>query len=515
MKRYIGFIVLLAALTLSAASCSDLLNIDQHGVVSVDTYYSTDAEIETASSNLYIKMRSLEGSTILLKPLLDGDFWAGGGQHGDNSGMDKIAEYTFDSEDGTIGGYFKGLYNLIFAANTILDKVDPGFSSVAKRTVAEAQVFRAWAYFELISMWGTPPLVDHCLQPDEYKQPNGDPAALWALVNNDLQAAISSGALPEKNGVNDKSVWRVSKQYAQAIYGKALLWQGKNAEAAQVLDQVIGSGKYQLFDGEYGDRNTMANKFNCENIFESVFPNDPANPVVSFTGYMLGWRTDRMNPDGISAWGIEMGFGFCAPTKKLYDDFLAHDGHSYRLQQSIKSYEEMVEMGLGLITDAIQMGEGVYMWKDRYTRDKTPAMWCTAKNFTWMRLAEVYLVAAEAHLAAGNTAKATEYVNQIRRKAQIPELTSVSLNDIKAEKRFELCREGTLYQDLQRWGDTYEKLKDVGQKEPIFHENGTITYFDCGNPADKCGYKKGKHELLPFPANEVRLNDQIVQNPGY
>ena len=515
MKKYIGFIVLLAALTFSAASCSDLLNIDQHGVVSVDTYYSTDAEIETASSNLYINMRSLESSAILLKPLLDGDFWAGGGQYGDNSGMDKIAEYTFDSEDGTISGYFKGLYNLIFAANTILDKVDPNLSKVAKRTVAEAQVFRAWAYFELITMWGTPPLVDHCLQPDEYKQPNGDPAELWALVNKDLDAAISSGALPEKNGANDKSVWRVSKQYAQAIYGKALLWQGKNAEAAQVLDQVIGSGKYQLFDGEYGDRNLMAHKFNCENLFESVFPNDPANPVVSFTGYMLGWRTDRMNPDGISSWGIEMGFGFCAPTRKLYDDFLAHDGHSYRLQQSIKSYDEMVEMGLGLITDAIQMGEGVYMWKDRYTRDKTPAMWCTAKDYVWMRLAEVYLVAAEAHLAAGNTAKATEYVNKIRSKAQIPALASVTLNDIKAEKRFELCREGQLYQDLQRWGDTYEKLKDVGQKEPIFHENGTITYFDCGNPADKCGYKKGKHELLPFPANEVRLNDQIVQNPGY
>lgn len=515
MKRFIGFIVLLAALTLSAASCSDLLTIDQHGVVSVDTYYSTDAEIETASSNLYIKMRSLEGNTILLKPLLDGDFWAGGGQHGDNSGMDKIAEYTFDSEDGTIGGYFRGLYNLVFAANTILDKVDPGFSQVAKRTVAEAQVFRAWAYFELITMWGTPPLVDHCLQPDEYKQPNGDPAQLWNLVNTDLQNAIASGALPEKSGVGDKSVWRVTKQYAQAIYGKALLWQGKNAESAQVLDQVISSGKYQLFDGEYGDRNTMANKFNCENLFESVFPNDPANPVTSFTGYMMGWRTDRMNPDGISAWGIEMGFGFVAPTRALYDAFVAHEGDSYRRKQTIKNYDEMVEMGLGLITDAIQMGEGVYMWKDRYTRDKTPAMWCTAKNFTWMRYAEVLLVAAEAHLAAGNTAKATEYVNQIRRKAQIPELASVTLQDIKDEKRFELCREGTLYQDLQRWGDTYEKLKGVGMKEPIFHENGSITYFDCGNPADKCGYKKGKHELLPFPANEVRLNDQIVQNPGY
>ena len=132
-----------------------------------------------------------------------------------------------------------------------------------------------------------------------------------------------------------------------------------------------------------------------------------------------------------------------------------------------------------------------------------------------LRFAEVLLVAAEAHFAAGNTAKATEYVNEIRRKAQIPELNGVSLADIKAEKRFELCREGQLFQDLIRWGDAYEKLKDVGMTEPIFHENGTITYFDCGNPRDKCGFKQNKHELLPFPANEVRLNDQIVQNPGY
>ena len=135
--------------------------------------------------------------------------------------------------------------------------------------------------------------MDHCLQPDEYKQPNGDTEALWALVNKGYEDAIASNALAEKSGLHDKDTWRVTKQYAQALYGKALLWQKNYREAAKQLDAVIASGKYDLFDGEYGDRNTMANKFNCENLFESIFPNDPANPVVSFTGYMLGWRTDR------------------------------------------------------------------------------------------------------------------------------------------------------------------------------------------------------------------------------
>lgn len=512
MKRYIGIIALAAACAVSAVSCSKMLNIPQHGVLSAETYYSNDTEIETASADMYVKMRALEANAILLKPLLGGDFWSGGGQHGDNSALDKIGEYTFDSEDGTVGGYFRGLYTLIFSANTVISRVDPTYSDVAARTVAEAHVFRAWAYFELITLWGTPPLVDHPLQPEEYKQPNGNPAALWELVNTDLKTAIDSHALTEKKSVDEKEVWRVTKQFAQAIYGKALLWQGDKAGAAEQLDDVIKSGKYKLFDGEYGDRNTMANKFNCENLFESVFPFDPANAVSSFTGYMMGWRTDRHNPAGITQWGIEMGFGFVAPKRDLYDAFLAHDGHSYRLQQSIKSYDEMAAINLGLMEGAIQMGEGVYMWKDRYTTDKTPAMWTTGKNYTWMRYAEVLLLAAEAHLG---DSKADEYVNMIRDKAQIPPLSGVTLADIKAEKRFELCREGQLFQDLLRWGDAEAKLKDVGMTEPIFHSDKTVTQFDCGNQRDKCGFKKGKHERLPFPANEIRLNDQIQQNPGY
>ncbi len=515
MKRFFVKTVILVAVAAVVISCDNKLDIEQHGVENADYYYSTDEEILTASADLYINMRSLESNDVLLKCALDGDFWGGGGQHGDMSMIDNLAEYAFDAEDAIITGYFTALYTLVFSANTIIDRVDPEMSDIARRTVAEAKVFRSYAYFELITLWGTPPLVDHCLQPDEYKQPNCDAATLWSFVNQGYEDAIASNALPEKSDPHDKTVWRITRQYAQALYGKALLWQKRYSEAAELLDEVIGSGKYELFDGEYGDRNTMANKFNCENIFESIFPNDPANPVSSHTGYMLGWRTDRHLTAGLTAYNIEMGFGFITPTRDLYDAFVAHDGDSYRRKQTIKNYDEMEAMGLGLQEGAIEMGEGVYMWKDRYTTDKTPAMWCTAKDYVWMRLAEVYLLAAEAHLESGNASKAVEYVNVIREKAQIPSLASVTLQDIKDEKRFELCREGKLLQDLLRWGDAYDKLKGVGKTEPIFHSDRSITYFDCGNTDDKCGFKQGKNELLPFPAKECRLNDKIVQNPGY
>lgn len=514
MKTYVGKLVLTAVIVLAAVSCNDMLDIDQHGVQSTDTYYSTDKEIEAASANIYIKMRSCDGSSALMKPLLGGDFWAGGGMHGENS-LAEVAEYTFDGEETNVRGYWRALFNLVYATNIAIERVDPALSQVAKRTVAEALVLRSWAYFELTTMYGNPPLVDHPLQPDEYQQANGTQEELWGLVLNGYKDALALNALPEKSSSHDKSVWRVTKQYAQALYGKALIWQNQYAEAAQLLDEVISSKKYELFDGEFGDKNMNINKLNCEVLFESIFPHDPANAVSSFTGYQLGLRTDRHNPVGISQWGLEMGFGFCQPTKDLYDAFREHDNDGYRLHQTMKNYDEMLEMNLGLLDGQSEMGEGVYMWKDRYTTDKTPRQWTSSRDVVWMRLAEVYLLAAEAHLATGNTQKATDYVNVIRRKARIPDLTSVTLFDIKAEKRFELCREGQLYQDLQRWGDAEAKLKNKGIQVPVFHSDGTITQFDCGNQPDKCGYKKGKHEYLPIPTEETRVNPNIIQNPGY
>ena len=55
-----------------------------------------------------------------------------------------------------------------------------------------------------------------------------------------------------------------------------------------------------------------------------------------------------------------------------------------------------------------------------------------------MRYAEVLLLAAEASLQSGNASKAAGYVNKVRDRAQLPALGSVSMDDIKKEKRLEL-----------------------------------------------------------------------------
>ena len=75
-----------------------------------------------------------------------------------------------------------------------------------------------------------------------------------------------------------------------AYLGKAYLFQGKYSEAANILDKVIASGKYGLYQGDYGDlAHVKAN--NCrESILESQMRNDPEqmwNRFSLFDGHII------------------------------------------------------------------------------------------------------------------------------------------------------------------------------------------------------------------------------------
>ncbi|MDR0697887.1 MAG: RagB/SusD family nutrient uptake outer membrane protein, partial [Tannerella sp.] len=272
-----------------------------------------------------------------LKNLLSDDFWSGGGNRGDNAQNEKMNEYTFDAEHSYLSAAFQTFYGVVYRANLILDYV-PDESAVQKQAIAEAKVFRALAYIDLISMWGTPPLVDHILIPAEYKQPNGDPAALWALVESDLTGAINSGALREKANVGDNSSYHFTKQFAQALLGKALVFQGKFAEAITPLDAVITSGKYELLPAnEYENILQYTHENNSESVFELNLVNDPQNAAMSLYVMMTGWRTDMM--DLAPGTDIYDGtWGFCNPQKELYDAFVAEEGaNGSRLTQTMKT----------------------------------------------------------------------------------------------------------------------------------------------------------------------------------
>lgn len=247
-------------------SCEDKLDIEQHGISSFETYYQTDEEADEAITAVYSNFASIHFNYYFLKNMLSDDFWSGGGGRGDNNENEQLNEYTFGPEHSFIQGTFENYYSVIYLSNVVLGHV-PEESAIQNRARAEAKVFRAFAYIDLISMWGTPPLVDHELTPSEYKQANGDPAELWAMVETDLKEAIESGGLTEKNNANDNSNYRVTLQLAQTLLGKAYVFQEKWAEAASILDEVVNSDKYALYDGNYGDISTIYAPNNSELLF--------------------------------------------------------------------------------------------------------------------------------------------------------------------------------------------------------------------------------------------------------
>ena len=197
MKKNLLYIAMLAISSLSFSSCDSELDIAKHGNLgSMEDFYTNDENTMQATSSLYLQMRGLHYNWFMTKNCLSDDVWTGGGS--------------------MIQGLYSGLYGVIYKANLIIDRTQ-GDTPVMKRAINEAKVFRAWASFELVTLFGTAPVVDHLLEPGEYRLANSDPAEMWALVESDLNDAINSGTLPSKSDVNDaEGGIRITKETAQA-----------------------------------------------------------------------------------------------------------------------------------------------------------------------------------------------------------------------------------------------------------------------------------------------------------
>ncbi|MDR1556142.1 MAG: RagB/SusD family nutrient uptake outer membrane protein [Tannerellaceae bacterium] len=584
--------VLTGAIAIALAysfACSDkLLDIPRKGVIPQSDFYQTDEDAESALAVIYKYVWTTTYSSDLgiypfIKNILSDDVYSGGLKRNDQSLYEALNEFTYEAENTYLRGYFQRFYNLIYRCNLVLgsftgDNLD---TAVKKSAVAQAKVWRAWAYTELITMWGTPPLVDHCLTTDEYQQPNGDPQELWNLVISDLTDAINSGALAKKTSVNDK-VAHVTVSYAQALLGKAYIFMTYSlnggalggaeaaaavtkapsseywAKAAEVLEQVINSNMYTLYDGPFVDILKLATNWSPENMFEFNRIYDASNTgnnlSANFESFMIGWDNAAITGYGEIV-PCNRASNFLTPRREAYEAMVAWQGaDNERTKGSIRTYSQLVgEMGVGVKNGiySIYACDGVFDMK--YFRDENHdclTSHATEKNYPLMRYAEVLLLASEANLMAGNQAKADQYMNIVRRRAGLPDMSNITLPDIQQEKRCELYMEGTRAYDLIRWGLAAEYMKNQGADIPYFSaytsgadydsdgnllsldstSEGTVTVngvtYTLGvqnqviNESGGYGFKVGKHELLPFPQGEMLLSGTIVggplvQNPGW
>ena len=116
--------------------------------------------------------------------------------------------------------------------------------------------------------------------------------------------------------------------------------------------------------------------------------------------------------------------------------------------------------------------------------------WNFETNERMIRYADVLLMCAEAYLQSG-TGDPLSLVNQVRERAMLDPLGSVTMEDIKLERRLELAMEGHRFFDLVRWGDASSELGELG-------------------------FEQGKHEVLPIPQSEIdNSNGELEQNDNY
>lgn len=521
MKTMLKIIGLLALIASFLTGCNDELDLDQHGVLNLNTYYKTDQDAEEALTAVYftfaqhspVNLVNPEMSILYTKNLLSDDIWHGTDSH--DGDFWPLNEYNFDSGHPIIEAMFNTYYTVIGKCNAVIDNVE-GSTSVQQRVIAEAKVFRAWMYFDLVTLWGNPPIVDHLISVEEASIPNSNPAEVWTMIERDLTSAINSGRLMEKSNIDDNSIYHVTKHFAQAILGKAYLWQNKYNEAAEAFNNIIDSGLYGLYQGEYADIHMMWAENNRESMFEVNWIVDEANPLLCMRMYPMFINPNTSlfslgaNPFNL----VSISFGGMQPQGKLYNAFVSEEGkNGYRLTSTIKTPDDMKKQGYTLNPGMQSWGENYFMYKLRYDADamsKTIQLDC-GNNTRWMRYAEVLLLAAEANLAAGNQTLADKYLNEVRSRAKLP-AKSATLDAIKLEKRLELCGEGVRFQDLLRWGEAAAVLGEQGKLTPIMLSDGSIEWRQINSTY---GFKDGKHNRLPYPAADMRMNKNLIQNPNW
>ena len=591
MKKIVIPVLAVAAL-FAAVSCEKNLDIPQKGVVAYESFYQTDEDAEAALAAAYARFATRitgqDGSSIYTdyKAALNNcgdDTYAAGSNFGDNDFMAQLDEFRLDSGNQVVDHFYKNLFQVNYACNLVIDNFKDGLpeggpTATTKRVVAEARVMRAYIYFLLTACWNTPPLVDHVLSDEMPYNQDKDPENpmshedLFRWVASECEAAVAD--LDERKSTTDKDgAVKVTKGFAWALQGKALLFVKDYSGAKTALKKVIDSGKYALVPGDkYWQNFHVEGDANEEKVFEL---NIEPNSGLSTWGGMIqrstwmeaniwNWRSDHFvagaSPQGKYTGGVD-GWGGLGVPQWFGDEFFANDGHSPRFDATLKHIDDAVYnmeysnpeiaaltpeqrktsklVGIADVKDGLY-GQSFWLPFKQLLRSTDAAKYGSnvrMNNGLIMRYAEVLLLYGEACLQSGDSAQGAWAVNEIRKRAGLAELASVDMNVLKKEKSYELWLEGSRWLDLLRWGDT-DRVQKAGQAVPKLFDklfrapaSGETVVWEHGTEADsrfytvatheaidakyEVGFKAGKHEFFPYPTSVMDKNPNMVQNPGW
>jgi starch-binding outer membrane protein, SusD/RagB family len=486
-----------------AGGCKKFLDQEVPGAFPEQDFYKTDVDATQAVTGVYDMMQAHYNnnwaSIYMIKTLLADESNAGGSDAGDQPGYQTLDNYNHDATNDKVRDAWRMCYFTIYRANKVINRVEQA-TDLRKRLVAEAKVLRAYNYFELVSLWGDVPLVLNDIPPGDYTATGRKPKAdVYAQIEKDLTEAIA--VLPTKANYAVSEKFRVSKGTAQALLGKAYLYQQKWNEAAAQLEAVITSNQYSLASS-IGAAFSRNHEFGQESIFETSFTNarsyDWGNfpwggaPESNIHIQLMGPRGDYYTK--APADSLIAGWGFVLPKQKLWNAYVAANDETRR-RQTIMSEVELKAAGGNWTNPTAYDYEGYFQRKygSFTSQTGTPIGELNyGTNWRHIRYADVLLMAAEAFYRASNEPKARGYLNQVRQRSGLPDVTAAGnalFTAIVTERQLELAFEGVRFPDLVRWNLAVQELGALG-------------------------FKANKHELLPIPDYDVKTG-ALGQNNGF
>ena len=527
MKKYILNIAVSLALALPFSACTDDLDIVRQGVIDTETFYETDQEALEAVTYCYTLLENLQMADML--NCLSGDALAGGATRGEMQSLEEIADFSFGVENSEIEDSFSGLYTMVYAANLVINKVEPD-TEAKQQYIAEAKFFRAYAYFDLAVLWGDVPLLTEPIEDGNYSVTRDPVEDVWALVISDLEEAISSGYLTEKSSVDDEEgSIRVTKQTAQALLGKVYMFQEDYDSAIDCLEAVVNSGKYALADCTVGELFQAPQDYCSEAM---LFVNQLDDASADNGGFYINGIARNVREgafDGVTsglwyAGTIDLyyiGYGYIMPTANLYEAFVENGEETAgtRRQSCVKTTAEMEEFCGEFTIGKEWPYDNYWNWKSHLDRSSYVAdsFGGFYMNVSIMRYAEVLLLLAEAKIQKSGAGAGDEYINMTRTRSGLSEGSGFTLDDLKLEKRCELALEAVRYFDLLRWDDARTECADQGKTYPVIsryesENNGEVTVTYYSNTT--YGWKD-KHVTLPIPQEELDVNPNMVQTEAW
>jgi len=513
-RMTLGAVLLCAPAPIVFSACTNLTEVPKDALTPTNAFHN-EPEVLAGVASVYAQLRStMDDRYNLAEVTTDEIIVPTRGQDWyDNGAWLELYKHTWNANSGTALGAMNGAWNNLFSgvarANLMIDVITQAGGPTAATTLAELRTLRAWYYYLLMDFYGGVPLVTST---KVEASPRVTRDSLFRFIESELKDTRTILPATRPAGEAGRVTRGVANAMLASLYLNAQVYSGtvtasgltkgtaRWADAIAAADAVINSGLYTL-EPTWKKNFAPDNHDSKENIF--FISNTDAQPGLGMNFPHRTLHYNQLNTQG----GPWNGFTTIAETYKAFDPadkrrdiFLVGQQYSFDTNLPVKD-----RAGNSLVfTDTIGKETAAAENEGpRYNKfppkPGVPDAGSEPNNFPFFRLAEMYLIKAEAMNELGQTAGAIDLVNTYIRARQFaaPKPLAAGLSQaaardaIFAERLFEFTGEGKRRSDMIRAG-TYINTRR-------FKATASAPY----------------KILFPIPQTQIASNPLLTQNPGY